>query len=263
MPLITFASSAISKLIPACDFKTHLPVQELARFLVASLRNSHQIPDNTATCKLCATFLNSREESNFWYLRHLSEPDWPTFCQRCNCMSSFLPLRNSDKQFCKQATLAKNAAPGFFPVSRFSYYPGHLMRHFYSVGKWPVLSLLRLKKQDFTHVAQLFVEYNRALGIMSLIISPELNPPIILHILSFLPADFRCKGSFFSSYTIRLQPASALRHVKDREGFLPVLGDILELNLGNQTRVARKVLLLYAKSRIREHSDRFSIASRT
>ena len=65
------------------------------------------------------------------------------------------------------------------------------MWHLHSVGKWPVLSLLRLKKQDFMDVAQLFFEYNRALGIMSLISSPELNPPIILHILSFLPADFR------------------------------------------------------------------------
>ena len=135
------------------------------------------------------------------------------------------------------------------------------MWHLYSVGKWPVISLLRLKKQDFMDVAQLFVEYNRALGIVSLINSLKLSPSIILHILSYLPADFRHKGSFYCSYTIRLLPASALHHIKDREGFLPVLGDILDLCLGNQTKLAKQVLLLWAKSKLKaKHSDRLSIA---
>jgi hypothetical protein len=137
------------------------------------------------------------------------------------------------------------------------------MWHLYAVGKWPVLCLLRQKKQDFMEVAQLFVEYNRALGLISLLNSSELCPPIILHILSYLPADFRSKGSFFCAYTIRLLPSSTLRHVKDREGFLPVLGDILELHLGNKTRVAKKVLLLWAKDKLKaKYSDRFSLASR-
>ena len=223
-----------------------------------------RISDSTETCKLYATFPNSRVESNFWRLRHLRKHDWPTFCQNCDCviMASYLPLHNSDKQFCKQATFANDASPGFLPRSRWSYYPGHPLWHLHYVSRWPVLGLLRLKKQDFMDAAQLFVEYNRAFGVVNLISSPELNSSIILLILSFLPADFRSRGSFFSTYTIRLEPASAQHHAMDRAGFLPILGDILELMLGNKPKVAKNILCLFvAKSRVMaKHSDRFGIA---
>ena len=123
------------------------------------------------------------------------------------------------------------------------------------------MGLLRLKKQDFIDAAQLFVEYNRALGIINLISSPELSSSIILLILSFLPADFRSKGSFFSVYTIRLESAAAQHHEIDRAGFLPVLGDIIELMLGNKQKAAKCILCLFIKSRIRaKFSDRFGVA---
>ena len=222
---VHYLCARCNKWLPACNYPSHLPVNELYRYLVASVHSSFGIPESTTTCKLYLTFPYSREEANFWYQHHLKNPDWPTFCSVCNClvMHSFLPLHCTNTLFCKHATLAKDVSLGYLTACRFSYYPGHPLLHLYSVGKWAIATLLRLKKQDRADVWQLFEEYHRALALIVLFKDLEVNASIVLGILDFLPASFRHVGSSFCSYTVTLTNELTNHHRMDKKSFQSIL----------------------------------------
>ena len=135
------------------------------------------------------------------------------------------------------------------------------MLHLFNVGRWPVICLQRLMKQDQSDVAQLFAEYTRALGIIALFNPHEICVSTIMTVLSFLPAGLRHVGSAHDSYTFQLRLSHPSHHILDRKSFLPVLSDALELVLGEQKAVAQKLLLLYARCRKRARlADRLGLA---
>ena len=252
-----------NKWVPLCNFSSHLPVKEVSRFMVASLHNSFEVPDSTETCKLFATFPYSREERNFWQLHHLNCEDWPTCCPRCSClvMKTVMPLHCSSNHFCTHALNATSISFGLQTATRFSYYPGHPLLHLYEVGRWPVICLQRLLKQDKSDVAQLLVEYTRALGIIAMFEHLVLCGSTILTILSFLPAGLRHVGSCYDSYTFRIRLSHPSHHILDRQFILPILSDMLELVLGGSNATAKKLLLLYARCRKRVRlTDRLGLA---
>ena len=159
--------------------------------MVASPHNSFEVPDSTETCRLFATFPYSREEHNFWQLHHLKIEDWPACCPRCSClvMRTFMPLHCSSNYFCTHALKATSVSFGLQTATRFSYYPGHPLLHLYKVGRWPVICLQRLLKQDKSDVAQLLIEYTRALGIIAMFQHHELCGSTIFTILSISLQD--------------------------------------------------------------------------
>jgi hypothetical protein len=175
-------------------------------------------------------------------------------------MHSFLPLHSTNTLFCKHATLAKDVSLGYLTACRFSYYPGHPLLHLYSVGKWAIATLLRLKKQDRADIWQLFEEYHRALALIALFKDLEVNASIILGILDFLPASFRHVGSSFCSYTVTLTSESANHHRIDKQSFQAILEAIVDLFLDLKHRSARKLLCFYAKKRLLvRYTDRLGL----
>jgi hypothetical protein len=175
-------------------------------------------------------------------------------------MHSFLPLHNTNVFFCKQATLAKDVSLGYLTACRFSYYPGHPLLHLYSVGKWAIAALLRLKKQDRADIWQLFEEYHRALALIMLFGDLEVNASIVLAILDFLPASFRHVGSSFCSYTVTLTNELANHHRIDKQSFQSILETIVDLSLAQKHRFARKLLCFYAKKRLLlRYTDRLGL----
>ena len=259
---VHYLCARCNKWLPASNYLSHLPITELYRFLFASVHNSFEVPETTNTCKLYLTFPYSREEANFWYQHHLRAPDWPTFCPKCNClqMHSFLPLRNTSVLYCKQATLAKDVSLGYLTACRFIDYPGHPLLHLYSIGKWALATLLRLRKQDRADIWQLFEEYHRALALIVLFRDLEINASIVLAILDFLPASFRHVGSSFCSYTVTLTNELANHHRIDKQSFQPVLEAIVDLALAQKHCLARKLLCFYAKKRLLiRYTDRLGL----
>jgi hypothetical protein len=133
--------------------------------------------------------------------------------------------------------------------------------HLYSVGKWAVATLLRLKKQDRADISQLFEEYHRALSFIVLFKGLEINASIVLAILDFLPASFRHVGSSFCSYTVTLTDELANHHRMDKESFQSILEAIVDLTLAQKHDLARKLLCFYAKMRLQaRYADRLGLA---
>jgi hypothetical protein len=176
-------------------------------------------------------------------------------------MHSLLPLHNTNVLFCKQATLAREVSLGYLTACRFSYYPGHPLLHLYSVGKWAIATLLRLKKQDRADIWQLFEEYHRALALIVLFKDLEISASIVLAILDFLPASFRHVGSSFCSYTVTLTDQLANHHRMDKQSFQSVLEAVVDLTLAQRHSSARKLLCFYAKKKPQiRYTDRLGLA---
>jgi hypothetical protein len=247
--------------LPACNYLSHLPVSELCRYLEATAHGCFEVPESTTVCRLYSTFPYSREEANFWYQHHLQALDWPTFCPKCNClqMHSLLPLHNTNVLFCKHATLARDVSLGYLTACRFSYYPGHPLLHLYCVGKWAVATLLRLKQQDRADVWHLFEEYHRVLALAVLFKDIEVSTSLILAILDFLPASFRRK---FFVPTVFSPTTETRNHRIDKQSIQPALATIVDMVLAQKQLVARRLLCLLVKQRLRiRYTDRLGLAA--
>ena len=159
------------KWIPDTMLARHLPLRELQGYGASNSALCHSIPDSTEVRRISFNFQNSRSECNHWYLYHLEQPDWPSFCPKCNCvvMHSALHLRRSDQVFCRHAKLATAVALGALSTTRFSHYPGHPRAHLFRVGRWHILALLRLKHAEMSFCNMLFRDLRRLLALSHLV----------------------------------------------------------------------------------------------
>ena len=227
--------------IPGNQLARHLPYEELVRFCASHISTGYLIPDRTDTCRMSSSYQYSRVESNYWHLRYLNLPDYPSFCQKCNCvvMVSALPLHDSH-DFCRHAKLATSITFGIFSKTRFSYYPGHPLHHFFYVGKWPILALLALRNHEKATWALLFGILNRTRALSVLDVLSNVDVSTVRDILSFLvPPCSWCQNILFSD----------------------TVEDIVELTLDDKRQTAKRYLCLIAKcnssSQLR---DRFGLS---
>jgi hypothetical protein len=131
--------------------------------------------------------------------------------------------------------------------------------HLYSVGKWTVATLLRLKQQDRADVWHLFEEYHRILALDVLFKDLEVSTSLILAILDFLPASFRRK---FFIPTVFSPTTERINHHVDKQSIQPALETIVDLVLAQKRLMARKLLCLFAKQRLRiRYTDRLGLAA--
>jgi hypothetical protein len=89
----------------------------------------------------------------------------------------------------------------------------------------------------------------------------ELCVSTVMAILSFLPAGLRHVGSSYDSDTFQIRLSHPSHHILDRQYFLPILSDALELVQGESKATAQKLLVLYAGCKKRARlSDRLGLA---
>jgi hypothetical protein len=135
---------------------------------------------------------------------------------------------------------------------------GHPLLHLYSVGKWAVATLLRLKLQDRADVWHLFEDYHRILALEVLFKGIDVSTPLILAILDFLPTSFR---RVFFIPTIFSTTIVTRNHHIDKQEIQPALESIVDMVFAQKQVVARRLLRLLVKQRIRiRYTDRLGLA---
>ena len=63
--------------VPDHQFELHLPLRQLIQFDDAPPALKHRVPDSSHHCSIAFQLENSRVENNYWFVHHLSKPDWP------------------------------------------------------------------------------------------------------------------------------------------------------------------------------------------
>ena len=227
--------------VPDSQLARHLPYEEMVRYCASHVSSGYLVPSSTDHCRMSASYQYSRVESNYWHLRSLNTPDFPSFCQMCNCMvmSSALRLHDS-REFCRHAKLAISITHGIFGESRFSYYPGHPCFHTSFIGKWPVLSLVALRAREKAMYSLLFGILNRARALLTLFAPFNVDIPVLRCVLSFL-----------------VPPGTWCQNLLDT----CTVGDLIALTLEDKHRAAKSYLCLLAMSSSSwQLQDRFGLA---
>jgi hypothetical protein len=113
-------------------------------------------------------------------------------------------------------------------------------------------------QQDRADVWHLFEDYHCILALEALFKDLDVSTSLILAILDFLPTSFR--HTFFIP-TVFSRTAVTRNHHIDKQSIQPALESIIDMVFAQKQIVARRLLCLFVKQRIRiRYTDRLGLA---